>query len=43
MISWTSRKHKYVALSTAEAEYIVACEAYTEAMWLRKMVSRLFD
>ena len=29
MISWSSRKKKSVALSTAEAEYMVACEACT--------------
>jgi hypothetical protein len=43
MISWASRKHKYVALSTTEAEYIAACEACTEAVWLRKMIYGLFD
>jgi hypothetical protein len=43
MISWASRKHKYVALSTAEAEYIAACDACTEAVWLRKLISGLFD
>jgi hypothetical protein len=43
MISWTSRKHKSVALGTAEAEYIVACEACTKAVWFRKLVSGLFD
>jgi hypothetical protein len=43
MISWGSRKHKSVALSTTEAEYMVACEACTEAVWLRKFISDLFD
>ena len=43
MISWGSRKQKSVALSTAEAEYIAACEACTEAIWLRKLISDLFD
>jgi hypothetical protein len=43
MISWGSRKQKYVALSTAKAEYITACEACTKAVWLRKLISRLFD
>jgi hypothetical protein len=28
-MSWASRKHKFVALSTAEAEYIAACNACT--------------
>jgi hypothetical protein len=43
MISWASRKQKFVALSTVEAEYIAACDACTEGVWLRKLVSRLFD
>jgi hypothetical protein len=43
MISWGSRKHKSVALSTSEAEYIATCEACTEAIWLRKLISDLFD
>jgi hypothetical protein len=43
MISWSSRKQNYVALSTAEAEYIAACEACIEAIWLRKLISDLFD
>jgi hypothetical protein len=43
MTSWASRKQKSVALSTTEAEYIAACDACTEAVWLRKLVSRLFD
>jgi hypothetical protein len=42
-ISWASRKQKSVALSTAEAKYIAACDACTEAVWLRKPVSGLFD
>jgi hypothetical protein len=43
MISWSNRKQKSVALSTVEAEYMGACEACTEAVWLRKLVSDLFD
>jgi hypothetical protein len=43
MISWGSRKQKYVTLSTIESEYIAACEACTEAIWLRKLISILFD
>jgi hypothetical protein len=42
-MSWASRKQKSVALGTAEAEYIAACDACTEAVWLRKLVSGLFD
>jgi hypothetical protein len=43
MISWANKKHKSVALNTTDVEYIVACEACTEAVWLRKLISRLFD
>ena len=42
LISWMSRKHKSVASSTAEAEYIVASMACCEAIWLRKLFSELF-
>jgi hypothetical protein len=32
-----------VALSMAEAEYIAACSACSEAVWLRKLLTGLFD
>jgi hypothetical protein len=43
MISWQSRKQSSIALSIAEAEYIVACSASYEAIWLRKLLTGLFD
>jgi hypothetical protein len=43
MIYWFSRKHTYVALSTVEAEYIAANVTSHEAVWLRKLLARLFD
>jgi hypothetical protein len=43
MISWFSRKQTSVALSATEVEYMAACLACTEAVWLRKLLSRLFD
>ena len=43
VIAWRSRKQTSVALSTTEAEYIAACAACSEAIWLRKMISGLFD
>ena len=42
MISWYSRKQSSVALSTAEAEYIVAGDVGKEAIWLRKLLASLF-
>ena len=43
VISWFIRKKSYVELSTAEAEYVVACSASCEAVWLRKLLSDIFD
>ena len=43
VISWRSQKHTSVALSTTEVKYIVACAASGEVVWLRKMLSGLFD
>ena len=43
MISWFSRNQSSVALSTVEAEYIAACSASCEAIWLRKLMLGLFN
>jgi hypothetical protein len=43
MISWQSRKQFSIAPSTAEAEYIVACSTSCEAVWLRMLLTDLFD
>jgi hypothetical protein len=43
VISWLSRKQTCVALSSAEAEYVAACSACGEAVWLRKLITGLFD
>ena len=43
MISWFSKKQSCVALSTAEVEYVAACSTSCEAVWLRKLLSNLFD
>jgi hypothetical protein len=43
LISWGSRKQKYVAFNTTETEYITACEACTKEIWLRKFIYGLFD
>jgi hypothetical protein len=43
MISWKSRKQSNIALSTAEEEYIAACSGSCEAIWLRKLLTGIFD
>jgi hypothetical protein len=43
MISWQSRKQSSIALSTAEAEYIVACSISCEAIWPQRLLTSLFD
>ena len=43
MIYWFSRKKNSIAVSMIEDEYIAACSACSEAIWLRKMSTRLFD
>ena len=37
-ISWRSGKQSVIAQSTMELEYIAACEALNEALWLKKFV-----
>jgi hypothetical protein len=43
MISWQSRKQSSISLSTVEEKYIAACSASYEAIWLRKLLTGLFD
>jgi hypothetical protein len=35
-VSWASKKQNSVALSTAEAEYIVAGHCYAQLLWMRQ-------
>lgn len=48
-VSWRSKTHEPVALSSMEAEYIAASEAVKEVVWLReflaslKFIERAFD
>ena len=42
MISWSSRKHSSMALTTAKAEYIAANDANKESIWLPKLLVGLF-
>ena len=38
-----SKKQFSVALSTAEAKYIAVCSACCEVIWIRKLMSGLFN
>ena len=40
-IRWQSIKQSCIADSTMEAEYVAACEAAKEAVWLKKFLSDL--
>eukprot|EP00253_Pinus_taeda_P034807 PITA_34807 len=40
-ISWASKKQPIVALSTIEAEYVVATAAACQAVWMRRMLRSL--
>ena len=40
-MSQISIKHKCIADSTTEAEYVVACEVAKEAIWLKKFLMEL--
>jgi hypothetical protein len=42
MVSWCSRKHAFVSLSIAEAEYILVCMEVREAVWIWKLLAGLF-
>ena len=43
VISCFSRKQSCMALSKTKADYVAACPASCEAVWLRKLLSNLFD
>ena len=41
IVSWISKLQKVVALSTIEAEYVVATEASKEMIWLQRFMEEL--
>jgi hypothetical protein len=41
IVSWISKLQKVVALSTIEAEYVVAIEASKEMIWLHRFMEEL--
>ena len=42
-VSWTFKKQIYVALSTAEAEYVALTAATQETTWLRQLSKYLHN
>lgn len=42
MTSWCSKKKMFVALRSAEAEYMATSKATCEAIWIRKFLVNLF-
>ena len=43
MIFWFSGKLSFVALNIAKVEYIAVIVASQEAVWLQKLLARIFD
>jgi hypothetical protein len=43
MVSWCCKKQSFVALSTIEVEYIALSVLVREAVWLRKLLTNLFN
>ena len=42
-VSWSAKRQEIIALSTTEAEYVAITHAAKEALWLRALLSQLFD
>ncbi|CAH2099085.1 unnamed protein product [Euphydryas editha] len=42
-ITWSSQRQQTVALSTTEAEFMAACAATKEAMWLRQLLQEISE
>ena len=42
-VSWSLKKQELVTLSTAEAEYVTAMYTAKEAIWLRRLLSEVFQ
>ena len=40
-VSWKSSKQDTIADSTIESEYLAACEAAKEAVWIKKFLTEL--
>ena len=42
-VSWSSKHQEIVSLSTTESEYVAATHGMKEALWLRSLLSEVFD
>jgi hypothetical protein len=42
-VSWSSKRQEIVSLSTTESEYVAATHGMKEAIWLRSLLSEVFD
>ena len=40
---WSSQKQGTISQSTTKAEYIIACEAANQAVWLKKIMSDICE
>ncbi len=41
-VSWSSKRHDIISLSTTESEYVAAAHASKEALWLRQFIAQIF-
>ena len=42
-VSWAAKRQEIVSLSTTEGEYVAVTHASKEVLWLRSLISQLFD
>ena len=42
-VSWSTNQQEIISLSSMESEYIAATYASKEALWLRSLITQLFD
>ena len=42
-VSWSAKRQEIVFLSTTESEYVAATSAAKEALWLRSLITQLFN
>ena len=42
-VSWSSKRQEIISLSTTESEYVAATHGMKEALWLRSLLSEVFQ